>query len=151
MKLNESRNDLATTSAWRSLLDRETQEMDRAGVKAAVIVIGLREQIDLSDSASNTGHPIVERVLDKWLQPTDRASQTSSTEIAILLSPTADLAQTVARTSELGNALEAAGLQATCSFAQRRTGETLVSSWGRAQSELDRVMFRETLPDFLSV
>lgn len=151
MKLNQLRNELTTVSAWKSLLESETEQVDRAGVKAAVIIVRLSDQIDLSSSASTAGNPILKRVIDSWLRPTDRAAHTGTADVSILVTPTAELAETLFRVNQLDSQLSEAGLEATCSFAQRRPEETLVSSWGRAQAELDRAIFRGTLGGCLAV
>lgn len=151
MKLNELQNGLTTVASWRSLLDSETKEVDRAGVKAAVIVVHLAAQLNLSESTGQAGHPIVTRVLKQWLRPTDRAVQTDPEHLSILITPTAELAETVFRVNQLDAAFASSGFDATCSFAQRRPEENLVASWGRAQGELDRVLFCDDLGGCLAL
>ena len=141
MKLNETRTGVTPVSAWRSLLERETREVDRAGVQAAVVVIHLAAPIDLSDSSDTADHSSALQILQEWLRPTDRAALTSEQDLAVLMTPTAELAETVQLVHDIDALLAEAGFEATCSFAQRRPDENLVTSWGRAQAELDRALF----------
>jgi hypothetical protein len=122
---------------WFDGLVTETTVIENAGVHAAMLSVRLYTTKTPQRVASQ-GHTLFGRIL----RPTDRVEQTSPTTFSILLAPEPDLVGTVVHARAIAEALHAAGLRASTGFAQRRSGESLLDTWARAEAQLDRAVYR---------
>lgn len=124
---------------WYKTLLHETVELDHTGVSAAVLSLRLRGSKDRDRRAKQ-----LQNLLRRLLRPTDRVGKPSSGAFSILLVPLQSIADTSAQVHALTNALDNAGLDVAAGFALRRTTESLVDTWARAEAEADRAAFRAT-------
>ena len=88
MEMNGTTETTTLVPAWRDLLVRESDEIDHAGVQAAVLSVRLvgTDPAELIDDARRA-----ESLLVRRLKPTDRLAVTSQKSFSLLLSPTVEL------------------------------------------------------------
>lgn len=122
---------------WFTALVRETAELDRIGVGAAVLSLRLQADGDLE---RRTTHML--NLLRRLLRPTDQVGQSSSTAFSVLLAPLNSIAETASQVHSLTASLSNAGLTVSAGFAHRREGESLLDTWARAEAQSDRAAYR---------
>ncbi len=144
MERNAQRNQAKLVDTWRDLLVHETNEIELAGVNAAVISMRLVQTnvTLLSKDALRTND-----LLTGLLRPTDRIGHPELRSFVVLLSPTNELTQTIERVRLYGQTLSDNGVSALTAFAHRRVNEALVNTWARAEAELDRAHYRSIHED----
>lgn len=134
-------DDIAITGVgepvWFTALVRETAELDRTGVGAAVLSLRLTAEGETSRNATQVRH-----LLRRLLRPTDRVGQLSPTVFSVLLAPLDSIADTASQIHALTTALSDAGLTASAGFAHRRDSESLLDTWARADAQSDRAAYR---------
>lgn len=146
MERNAQRNQAKLVDSWRDLLVSETNELEIAGVNAAIVSVRLTadNSTELAEDAVRAEH-----LLSGLLRRTDRLGHPEPNGFVVLLSPTNELTETVDRVRLYGQALFEHRVSALTAFAHRRMGEPLVNTWARAEAELDRAHYRSIHEDGL--
>lgn len=124
---------------WFTSLVNETTLLDQTGVHAAMLSLRVQDDGQMERRASQVQH-----LLGRLLRPTDRLGQTSPTSFSLLLAPLQTIADTTGHVHMLTDALKLAGLSVWAGYAQRRSGESLLDTWARAEAQADRAAFRST-------
>jgi hypothetical protein len=124
---------------WFTSLVHETTQLDRTGVHAAMLSLRVKDDGQIERRASQVKH-----LLGRLLRPTDQLGQTSPTSFSLLLAPLQSIADTTSHVHMLTEALKSAGLSVWAGYAQRRSGESLLDTWARAEAQADRAAFRST-------
>jgi hypothetical protein len=122
---------------WFTSLVHETTQLERTGVHAAMLSLRVRDDGQIERRASQIQH-----LLARLLRPTDQLGQTSPTSFSLLLAPLQSIADTTSHVHMLTGALKEAGLSVWAGYAQRRSGESLLDTWARAEAQADRAAFR---------
>lgn len=122
---------------WFTTLVRETVELDHTGVSAAVLSLRLRGGTDRERRAQQ-----LQNLLQRLLRKTDHLGEPASGSFSVLLAPLESIADTSAQVHALTNAVDHAGLDVAAGFALRRSTESLIDTWARAEAEADRAAYR---------
>ena len=125
------------TAEWFDTLVAEAAHLDQLGVKSAMVSMHLLANGDPRRAASQA-----RTLFGLTLRPTDRVEQTSSLSFSLLLSPQENLVETVMLTNSIAAKFRKADIRVLSGYAHRRPGESLVTTWARAEAELDCLLYR---------
>ncbi len=139
MERTRTHNVANLVADWRELLLTETDELDRAGVHAAIVAIRIEGD---NVAAATRSTQRAASLLARRIRPTDRLGTPDSSSLAVLLSPSIELTQTIEQVRGLSLAMSNHQIQAVTAFAHRRPNEVLLETWARAEAEVDRAIFR---------
>lgn len=138
MNMHRASQTATLATSWRDILIEETIEIEQAGVQAAIVSVRLVcAEHELENDARRA-----ESLLRRRLHLTDRVGATREDALAVLLSPTVSLTQTVEQVRSLSSALDSHRIPTFTAFAHRRPDEPLLSTWARAEAEIDRSIYR---------
>lgn len=148
MSTSKSANELSyrhhtSHESWLNTLISEGPRLDETGTKAALFALRV-------DKANEREAVQLFNLLRAATNRTDQIRQIGDRRYAVLLSPVEDIATVARRAQALQDKARGHNLPATIGFAIRRSHESLLDTWARAEAELDRVQFRNEmriLPD----
>lgn len=126
--------------SWCNLLTAETVHLDELGLNSGITVIELT-----GDAEVVIARRRALRILQPILSPTDRCGTISRSRIAVLHSPTESFVQFVRWSGQINKMLSEQDITTAAAFAQRRSDESLLDTFARADAELDRLIFRSEL------